>query len=254
MSLEFAPLPNLESDETPSLPARSQSDVIAAPAFQILDGGKPRHWKAAPADSPADLSALQAKALRSLDLFREVFLDFLHALDDGQRRDRSVSTAQDDLSPLNPKAAAFANLFASAHELIAAFSEQVTGNIEPQTKAHGKIGDSDLKARLDQLTARQQCVFQLMVEGLPNKVIAYKLGIAETTVKAHVGVILQKLGVYSRSRAIALFNKSNSEARAQSLRLAESGPKRLDAPPPCSSEWQTMAARGPRISPPSLSD
>ena len=41
-----------------------------------------------------------------------------------------------------------------------------------------------------------------LAEGLPNKVIAHKLGISETTVKAHVGEILRKLKVYNRASAI----------------------------------------------------
>ena len=45
-------------------------------------------------------------------------------------------------------------------------------------------------------------MLQLLAEGLPNKVIAHRLGISETTVKAHVGEILRKLKVYSRARAI----------------------------------------------------
>ncbi len=40
--------------------------------------------------------------------------------------------------------------------------------------------------------------------GLPNKLIAYELGLCETTVKAHVSEILRKLCVYNRARAIAL--------------------------------------------------
>ncbi len=47
-------------------------------------------------------------------------------------------------------------------------------------------------------------MFELIAEGLPNKVIAYGLGLCETTVKAHVSGILRKLFVYNRARAIAL--------------------------------------------------
>jgi DNA-binding NarL/FixJ family response regulator len=64
-------------------------------------------------------------------------------------------------------------------------------------------GDS-LLARLNKLTARQKRVLELLAEGLPNKVIAHRLGISETTVKAHVGEILRKLKVYNRARAIVM--------------------------------------------------
>ncbi len=58
--------------------------------------------------------------------------------------------------------------------------------------------------RLKTLTERQRRVLELIAEGLPNKVIAYQLGLCETTVKAHVSGILRKLCVYNRARAIAL--------------------------------------------------
>jgi DNA-binding NarL/FixJ family response regulator len=49
--------------------------------------------------------------------------------------------------------------------------------------------------RAAQLTPQQWRVLGLMVQGDQNKVIAYKLGVGEATVKAHVTVILRKLGV-----------------------------------------------------------
>mgnify|MGYP000603174249 CR=1 FL=1 len=56
--------------------------------------------------------------------------------------------------------------------------------------------------RLKALTPQQENILRLMVAGKPNKVIAYELGIAETTVKAHVTLILRKLGVFSRTQAV----------------------------------------------------
>jgi DNA-binding NarL/FixJ family response regulator len=56
--------------------------------------------------------------------------------------------------------------------------------------------------RLRALTPQQLNVLRLMVEGKPNKIIAYELDIAETTVKAHITVILRKLGVSSRTQAV----------------------------------------------------
>jgi DNA-binding NarL/FixJ family response regulator len=58
--------------------------------------------------------------------------------------------------------------------------------------------------RLKTLTERQRRVLELMADGLPNKLIAYELGLCETTVKAHVSEILRKLCVYNRTRAIVL--------------------------------------------------
>jgi DNA-binding NarL/FixJ family response regulator len=56
--------------------------------------------------------------------------------------------------------------------------------------------------RAVQLTPQQWRVLALMVEGDQNKQIAHKLGVGEATVKAHVTVILRKLGVRSRTQAV----------------------------------------------------
>lgn len=56
--------------------------------------------------------------------------------------------------------------------------------------------------RAQQLTPQQWRVLSLMVHGDQNKVIAHKLGVGEATVKAHVTVILRKLGVRSRTQAV----------------------------------------------------
>lgn len=52
------------------------------------------------------------------------------------------------------------------------------------------------------LTQRQREVLQLMARGDPNKRIADQLGIAETTVRAHVSDILQLMQVRNRTEAV----------------------------------------------------
>lgn len=51
------------------------------------------------------------------------------------------------------------------------------------------------------LTEREREVLELIGRGLPNKLIARELGIAEKTVKTHVSNILPKLGVSDRTQA-----------------------------------------------------
>ena len=54
------------------------------------------------------------------------------------------------------------------------------------------------------LSQREQEVLFLMADGAANKEIAVRLRITERTVKAHVTSILNKLGVNSRTEAVAL--------------------------------------------------
>jgi DNA-binding NarL/FixJ family response regulator len=58
------------------------------------------------------------------------------------------------------------------------------------------------------LTPRQVEVLALVVAGLPNKLIARRLDIAESTVKIHVSVILRELKVTSRTQALIAVAKA----------------------------------------------
>jgi len=71
---------------------------------------------------------------------------------------------------------------------------------------------SDLIARLSSLTPQQVRVLMMLGEGLLNKQIAYKLGVSEATIKAHVSAILQKLGVDSRTQAVIAVNRIDNSS------------------------------------------
>ncbi|GLY96619.1 response regulator transcription factor [Actinoplanes sp. NBRC 103695] len=60
------------------------------------------------------------------------------------------------------------------------------------------------------LTSREREVLLLVGEGLPNKLIARRLGISERTVKAHLTSIFQQLGVTDRTQA-ALWAQRQAE-------------------------------------------
>jgi NarL family two-component system response regulator LiaR len=57
---------------------------------------------------------------------------------------------------------------------------------------------------IDRLTPREREVLVLIGRGFPNKRIAQELGLAEKTVKTHVGHVLAKLGVTDRTQAAVL--------------------------------------------------
>lgn len=64
--------------------------------------------------------------------------------------------------------------------------------------------EHELAQQLGSLTPAQFRVFGLVAAGLLNKQIAFELSITEATVKAHMSAVLRKLGVHTRTQAVAL--------------------------------------------------
>lgn len=52
------------------------------------------------------------------------------------------------------------------------------------------------------LTFRQQETLSFIAQGLPNKQIAFKMGISEATVKLHLNAIFHLLGASNRTQAL----------------------------------------------------
>src|SRR5207302_11471563 len=67
--------------------------------------------------------------------------------------------------------------------------------------------------RGEPLSRQQQRVLDLIVEGLTNREIGARLGLAEKTVKNYVSAILDKLGVHSRTQAAVYRLKWQGERR-----------------------------------------
>jgi len=99
---------------------------------------------------------------------------------------------------------AFIGKRASEDQIVAAVEQVLDGGTvielgeNPSAASQAVI---DRVALVGQLSPQQLKVFQLLGDGLLNKQIAYKLGISEATVKAHVGKILETLNITSRSQA-----------------------------------------------------
>src|SRR6266851_2435686 len=124
-------------------------------------------------------------------------------------RDAAVARRTHDLG-----ASAYVDKSASLEEIAATVRAVLDGEILAPPPADA--ADS-FAQRAAQLTPQQWRVLALMVQGDQNKQIAYKLGVGEATVKAHVTVILRKLGVRSRTQAerrLAVSGHQRSRNRA----------------------------------------
>jgi two-component system response regulator FixJ len=62
----------------------------------------------------------------------------------------------------------------------------------------------DAEVRLRALTGRERDVLNGLAQGLPNKTIAYDLGISPRTVEIHRGNLMAKLEVRSLSEALRI--------------------------------------------------
>jgi len=71
-------------------------------------------------------------------------------------------------------------------------------------------------ATATQLSNRQREILEMVAEGLANKEIGHRLGIAEGTVKAHIHAIFRALGVSNRTQAVVQYSSSLRETSTDS--------------------------------------
>lgn len=64
---------------------------------------------------------------------------------------------------------------------------------------------------LKRLSYRQKQILAMAADGLPNKEIAARLGIAEGTVKAHMHAIFKVLGVSNRTQAVIRYGAASQD-------------------------------------------
>ena len=94
----------------------------------------------------------------------------------------------------------------SAAELVAAIRGAMSGKASLSPEAAQALMQSlrKPKSEAEELTSREREILALMVEGLPNQEIAERPVVSSSTIKFHVSNILSKLGVASRTEAVAL--------------------------------------------------
>ena len=71
----------------------------------------------------------------------------------------------------------------------------------------------EIRKRINLLTPREHDILRCVVLGMLNKQIAWKLGIAEATVKIHRGRIMEKLHAKSVADLVRLVEKAGIEPR-----------------------------------------
>jgi DNA-binding NarL/FixJ family response regulator len=69
------------------------------------------------------------------------------------------------------------------------------------------------------LTPRQTEVFAKLQQGKPNKVIAYELGMSESTTKVHIRSIMKTIGATNRTQAVFMGQQRFSSKAMQQIHL-----------------------------------
>jgi two-component system response regulator FixJ len=80
--------------------------------------------------------------------------------------------------------------------------EEGFAQLERSDRSKGRMAEANV--RLKALTAREHDVLLGLVRGLPNKTIAYDLGISPRTVEIYRANLMTKLGVQSLSEALRI--------------------------------------------------
>lgn len=93
-------------------------------------------------------------------------------------------------------------------EVLAAIRAAASGHAPIDPRVAGALLPSRTPAPGADLSSREREVLDLVAQGLANKQIARRLGIAERTVKVHVGNVFRRIGVADRTSA-ALWARDN---------------------------------------------
>ncbi len=108
---------------------------------------------------------------------------------------------EDVFSASDAGASGYLTKSADSKTLISAIRTVADGGTYFPEAARAKI---EARMKREPLSPRELEILHLIVEGLANKEIAWRLGIAEGTVKLHVAKVLAKTGAPDRTRAAIL--------------------------------------------------
>jgi len=154
-----------------------------------------------------------------------VLMDLMMPVMDGVTATRTIHESQPDIhiialtsfgekelveGALKAGATSYLLKTVSAAELIAAIKGAMVGktSLSPEAAQILVQGLKQPKAEAHGLTEREGEILALMVDGLANHNIAARLVVSQSTVKFHVSNILSKLGVTTRTEAVAMALKN----------------------------------------------
>jgi DNA-binding NarL/FixJ family response regulator len=134
-----------------------------------------------------------------------------------------VVSASDDLRTIRRALAFGAQTFVSKSADAAAIGDCVravlrgeeinpAGPLGPEREPGSNEGLLEIAQRVAQLTPQQFRVLGMLCAGRLNKQIGEDLQITEATVKAHMTVILRKLGASTRTQAVLLAGRLARES------------------------------------------
>jgi DNA-binding NarL/FixJ family response regulator len=92
----------------------------------------------------------------------------------------------------------------SSDDLVAVVRAVARGDTLIPPEIAAQLARAVRQPRRDRLTAREREILALLADGLSNRAAGERLGIAERTVKFHVGEILARLGASNRAQAVAI--------------------------------------------------
>jgi DNA-binding NarL/FixJ family response regulator len=115
----------------------------------------------------------------------------------------SFSDARRITAALGAGAAGYLLKDASADDVVRGIRAAAAGGapLDPQA-ARLLLEAKDAPDPLDGISPREREVLGLLLDGLPNKLIAQRLGISEKTVKSHLTSIFRRIDVTDRVQAI----------------------------------------------------
>ncbi|MGN6227062.1 MAG: response regulator [Dyella sp.] len=206
------PITVLVADDHPMFRAAVVHTLASAIDARVLEAASQSALESALAAAPGtdlvllDLTMPGAIGFSSLLWLRAEHPDLPVIVISSNDRPRTVRRAQQF------GAAGFVSKAAPVEALGEAVRTVLDGGLAfDASRAERSPEDAALAARLSQLTPQQFRVLMLLAEGLLNKQIANRLGLAENTVKIHVTAVLAKLECRSRTQAAVLVKSLDLE-------------------------------------------